>query len=113
REKAIASQRVEADGDASEPGRLQRVDLIGQKDAIGRQRQILQPWFRRDQPDERRHVAPQERFAAGEAHLVDAERQKYVDERAGFLEVEDVFARQPDVVVLRHAVFAAEVAAIG
>ena len=36
-----------------------------------------------------------------------------VDQRADLLEVQHVLARQPDVVVLRHAVFAAQVAAVG
>jgi hypothetical protein len=36
-----------------------------------------------------------------------------IDEPIDLLEVEDVFARQPEVVRLRHAVLASEVAAIG
>ena len=58
-------------------------------------------------------VAAEQRLAAGQPDLVDAERQEDVDERARLLEVQHVLARQPDVVVLRHAVFAAQVAAIG
>src|SRR5581483_8041579 len=43
----------------------------------------------------------------------DAEADEDVDEAADLLEVQHVLARQPRVVVLRHAVFAAEVAAVG
>ena len=48
--------------------------------------------------DERRQVAAQQRLAAGQPHLVDAERDEDVDERADLLEVQHVLARQPDVV---------------
>ena len=96
------------------PGGLQRVDLIGQQHAVGGEREIVAvracaAIIRTSAGD----VAAQQRLAAGQPDLVDAERQEDVDERAGFLEVQHVLARQPDVVVLRHAVFAAQVAAVG
>ncbi len=113
REEAIAAQRVEAHGDASEPGRLQPVDLIREQDAVRRQREIAKAGLRRHHRDERRQVAAEQRLAAGEANLVHAEADEDVDKAADLLEMQHVLARQPGVVVLRHAVFAAQVAAVG
>ena len=58
-------------------------------------------------------VAAQQRLAAGEPHLVDAERQELIDQPLDFLEVQEVLARQPEVVFLGHAVLAAQVAPVG
>ena len=52
----------------------------------------------RQHAHERGEVAAQQRLAAGEPQLVDAEREEDVDERADLLEVQHVLARQPDVV---------------
>ena len=112
-DEAIRVKRIEAHRDASEARGLQRLGLIREQHAVGGEREILQAGLGRDHPHERRHIAAEQRLAAGQADLVDAEREEDVDERAGFLEMQDVLARQPDVVLLRHAVFAAEVAAVG
>ena len=69
--------------------------------------------LRREQPHEPVEVAPQQRLAAGETHLVHAEVGEDVDERGHLLEGEDVVAGQPDVLLLGHAVLAAQVAAVG
>ena len=58
-------------------------------------------------------VAAQQRLAAGEPDLVDAERHEHIHERGDLLEMQHVLARQPDVLVLRHAVLAADVAPVG
>ncbi len=68
---------------------------------------------RRQAANQIRQVAAQQRFAAGQTDLVHAERREDVDQPLDLFEVEDVFARQPDVVRLRHAVAAAQVAAVG
>ena len=96
------------------PAALQRVDLIARaarRWSSARDRSV--PALPRQHAHQRRKVAAQQRLAAGQPDLVDAERQEDVDERADLLEVQHVLARQPDVVVLRHAVFAAQVAAVG
>ncbi len=92
-DEPIGMQGVEADGNPAEAGRLQRVRLVGEQDAVGRERQILQPRLGRDHLHERRHVAAQQRLAARQADLVDAQRQEDVDEGGDLLEVQDVFAR--------------------
>ena len=58
-------------------------------------------------------VASQKRLAAGQPDLVHPEGREDVDERLDLLEVQDVLARQPHVVRLRHAVAAAQVAPVG
>ncbi len=86
---------------------------LGQQNAVRGEREILQPLLRGEESNERGEIAPEQRFAAGQPNLVDAERNEHVDQRADFFEVEDVLARQPGVLVFRHAVFAAQVAAVG
>ena len=67
---------------------------------------------RREAFDEDRQIAPQQRLAAGNPHAIDAERRKDVHEGADFLERQQVLARQPHVVRLRHTVMTPEVAAV-
>ena len=105
-------QRVEADGQAVQTGVAQRPRLRREQDAVGRHRQVANGGARGEPADQIGQVAAQQRLASGQPHLVDAERGEDVDQRLDFLEVQDVFARQPDVVRLRHAVAAAQVAAI-
>ena len=69
--------------------------------------------LRRERCDQRRQVAAQQRLAAGDADPVDADVDEGVGERRDLLEREQRLARQPDVVRLRHAVLAAQVAAVG
>ncbi len=92
---------------------IRRVDLILEEHAVGRQGKIGESRLRGHHAHEGRHVTAEQRLAAGQAHFVHAEREKDVDQCARLLEVQDVFARQPDVVVLRHAVLAAKIAAVG
>src|SRR5712692_5156111 len=66
-----------------------------------------------EEADEARQVAPEERLAARETDLVHPEIHEDVGERADLLEVEDLLAREPDVVLLGHAVLAAQVASVG
>ena len=54
----------------------------------------------------------QERFTAGDPHFVDADAREDVDQKAGFLERQDVLTRKPDVVLLWHAVLAPQVASV-
>ena len=67
--------------------------------------------------DELRQIAPQEGLAAGDADFFHAESDKQTREARQFLEREDFTLRQERVVaperLLRHAVGAAEVAAVG
>src|SRR5262245_33584851 len=111
--ETVGAKRVEAHGDAVQTGCLQRPCLPGEQDAVGRDREIAQARFRGQEADEAVHVAPQERLAPGEPDLVDAQVHEHVGQRADLLEVQDLLARKPDVVLFRHAVCAPQVAAVG
>ena len=72
--------------------------------------------MRRDPPQERHQLgeaAPQQRLAAGEAQLGDAHVGERPDQGRQLVEGQEVLARQPGVVLLRHAVGAPEVAPVG
>ena len=113
RREPVGAERIETHGDPMEPGGLQPGRLLGEQHTVGRHGQIAQARLGDQQPDQRRQIAPQERLAAGEPDLVDAQVHEGVDQRADLLEVEDLLARQPDVLLFRHAVGAAQVAAVG
>jgi hypothetical protein len=80
---------------------------------VGGHRQIPNRRLAGQPLDERRKVAAEQRLAAGQPHLVDTELQEVIDQALDLFELQDVFARQPQVVLLGHAVLAAKVAAIG
>ena len=67
----------------------------------------------RDHLDQLRQIAAEQRLAAGEADLVDARARKTSTSAAHLLELQQVLPRQPDVLRFRHAVAAAEIAAVG
>ena len=62
---------------------------------------------------EPREVAPHERLAAGQPHVAHAHLGEQPDEPRDLLEREDPVALQPRQPLRRHAVLAAEVAAVG
>ena len=62
--------------------------------------------------DEIDEASAQQRFPAGQADLAHPELAEGVDGALDLVEGEDVLLRQPGVVLLRHAVGAAQVAAI-
>ena len=58
-------------------------------------------------------IPAQQRLTAGEADLVDAQTDEEVGQPINLLELQDVFAGKPEILRLRHAVAAAEVAPVG
>src|SRR5258706_261648 len=98
-----------------QPGGLQRLDLLGEQRAVGRQRNFYR------QLGEHRHQALQvtthQRLAAGEPDLLHAELDEDAREARDFLEAQDRAVRKKLMVRIehfaRHAIDAAEVAAIG
>src|SRR5688572_13532673 len=111
--EAAAVQRVEADGDAVQPGIAQRGGLLGEQHAIGRQREIRDAGQPGQLGNEDRQIAAQQRLAAGHPDAVHPDRHERGRKGRNLLEREQRVARQPGVVVLRHAVVAPEVAAVG
>ena len=58
-------------------------------------------------------VSTQQRLPPGQPDFVDAQIRKIAGERRHFLERQDVLARKPNILLLRHAVGAPQVAAVG
>jgi hypothetical protein len=112
----VVVERVERDGDPAEARVGQRARLHGQQRAVRRQRQV-EPVDAREQRDQLLEVPPHQRLAARDADLLHAQGGEGAGEALDLLEGEQLGARQEAVVaaedLLRHAVDAAEVAAVG
>ena len=67
---------------------------------------------RREPADQQLEVAPDERLAAREPHLVDAHLREHAHEPRNLLEAEQLIPRQPLEPFRRHAIAAAEVALV-
>ncbi len=84
-----------------------------QQEAVGGQREVAQAVDPRQHRGELREVAAHERLAAGEADVGDAHRGEQRHQALDLLEREDLRALEPREPLGRHAVLAAEVAAVG
>jgi hypothetical protein len=109
----LFAKRVEADVDPLEARRLQRLGLIFEQHAVGREGDVEDSGNRRELSHEFRKVGPYERLATGKAQLVDAQRNQSAHESFDLLEREQLFAWPKDDALGGHAVEAANVAAIG
>ena len=90
-----------------------RSGLLSEHHTVRRQRQVLERDVAGETRDEDFEFAPHQRFTAGDAHARHAEPRRDRREAHEFLEVQHVLSREPDVLLLRHAVAAAQVAAVG
>ena len=111
-------ERVEADGDPIEAGILECARfLAGQKRAVRRQREVLKSADLRQHLDEALEVAAQERLAAGQTDLLDAQVDESARQPGDLFERHQLLATEELEVaaedLARHAVRAAEVAAVG
>src|SRR5437879_8235016 len=91
---------------------VERLRLLRQQDAVGSQGEVLDPGIAPEHAHQSRQVLAQQGLAAGQAHLVHAELREDAGQRVDLLEREDGLARQPGVLLLRHAVLAAQVAPV-
>jgi len=109
-------ERVEAHGHAVEARGLQRLRVRLQRRAVGGEREVDVRKRFAEHPDEAIDALAQQGLAAGEADLLRAEPREHAGDAHDFLEGEDLGVRQELVVrvehLLRHAIGAAEVAAI-
>ncbi len=116
RAKRRVVERVEAHRDAREAGVAQAARLLREQRAVGRQRDVGDAGFRehRDQPLD---VPAQQRLAAGEPDLRHAARDEQLRDARDLLERQQIGVRKEMIVgvedIPRHAVDAAEVAAVG
>ena len=110
-------ERVEGDRDAVEAGVRQRLRELRQQRAVGGQRDVDVRRGLAELGDERRQVGAQRRLAAGQPQLAHAEAGDESAEACDLLERQDLVAGQELEVraehLARHAVAAAEVAAVG
>ena len=67
--------------------------------------EIVDARLRGEPLDEARQVLAKKRFTAGQT-CFHADVDERIDEAVDLLELQDVVARQPDIVLLRHAVLA-------
>ena len=110
-------ERVEADVDPSQTGVTQRLGDQAHRGTVGGHRQIdgtRRPLDRRQLLDEHGQVCAYRRFTAGQSDAADAVAlHEDPGESFDLLERHDLRTWQPLHALLRHAVGAAEVAAIG
>jgi hypothetical protein len=111
--RGSASRRVDRDVEAVDPGEHELLGVALQQIAVRRDREVGDAGDRGEHPGEIREVAAHERLAAGQAHVVDAHLGEQSDEADDLLEGQDVVALEPGEPLGRHAVLAAEVAAVG
>src|SRR5579862_2418992 len=108
--------RVEGDGDAVQACVGEGLRLLREKRAVRRQRE-LDPGDRRELLDEPLDVAADERLAAGQPNRLHAEVGEDAHDAGDLLEAEQLLPVEERVLpaedLLRHAVDAAEVAAVG
>jgi hypothetical protein len=105
-------ERIETDVDPRQAGVLEGLGLLGEQDAVGRQGDIANAVDRRQSLDELGKVGPHQRLAAGEAELVHAQASRDPSEPLDLLEREQLMPRLEADVLVRHAIEAADVAAI-
>ena len=112
---------IQADGDALQAGRLQRMRLLRQQGSVGGQREVERLAVGRAQfaqhANQDVEVLAQQRLAAGEPELLHAVRNEDAGNARDLFETEQRALRQEAVLLveyfLGHAVAAAEIAAVG
>jgi hypothetical protein len=110
--EALAVERVEMHVEAPQAGAYKRPASARQQHAVGGERQIADARNGRQTPDQHRQIAPHQRLAAGDAEL-DAQPHGDAREALDLLEAQDLARARRTPRPLRHAVEAADVAAVG
>jgi hypothetical protein len=113
REEAVALERVDRDVEPIHAGGHECLRVARQQEAVGRERELADVVDGGQHPGQAREVTAHERLAAGEAHVADAHRRQQRDHALELLEAQHLVALEPRQSLGRHAVLAAEVAAVG
>ncbi len=95
-----------------QPGAFQLARHRRKQHAVGSEREIVDARLDGEPLDENRKILAQQRLSAREPDLANAQIEKDVHQPIDLFEMEDVLLGQPDVFLLRHAVLAAEIAAV-
>ncbi len=99
--------------EALQAGLDQRAGEAVQKNAVRRQREVADAVCAGQHSHEHGQVTPDERLAAGQSDLADAQTSEHADEARDLFEAQDLLAAQPLQALGRHAVGAAKVALVG
>src|SRR5215216_4626868 len=110
--ESIALQRIEADGKPMQAGLAQCHRMRTKEYAIGGEGEVADGGPAGKSCDQIWKIPAQQRFATSQSDLVDTQGREDVDQVLDFLEVKNVFPRQPHVLRLRHAVAAAQIASV-
>ena len=110
--KTLGPQRVHADVQPVHAGVFELPRHGGQKAAVGRQCQLLQPLDAAQHAAQRHDPRPQQRLSAGEADLFYAAAHRRLRDLGKLLQAEDVAVGLFAHALLAHAVHAAVVAKI-
>ena len=110
--EALALQRVDRDVEPIDARRNERLGVAFEQIAIRRQRKLVEARDRREHLDQPWEVAAHERLAAGQPDGAHAELHEHADEPRDLLEAQQLLAFEPLESLRRHAVAAAEVAAV-
>ena len=100
-------QGIEADGESVKACPLEGVGVLRQQDAVGGEREIVNPWLFCELSDEVGEIPSQQGLSPGDAVARDPLGKEYIDELRELLKVKNVLAGKPLVMVFGHAVFAA------
>ena len=115
--KAVAAERVDRDVESAQPRLAQRLDEIGEPDAVGGHREVDRRPARRANGREAPHhlddVGAQQRFSTGQPKRGDPGRRRDPRDAFDLVDGEDARACQPFVALLGHAIGAAQRAAVG
>ncbi len=96
----------------AQTGVIQRASLLGQQHAVGGHRQVLNSGNGDQLLDQPGQILPHQRLAAGDAQLVDPQSGRYSRETLDLLERQNFPAIHKLDIVLRHAIKAADIAAV-
>jgi hypothetical protein len=110
--EAFTIEGIDVDVEPAESGVVEGSGEVFEEDAVGGERQIADGRTCGEKRNQLGQIAAEERFAARQADAVDTERRERIDDDRDLLEVENAPAGQPGVLRLRHAVLAAQVAAV-
>ena len=113
----VRTQGVEADGQAAQARRAEVGGQLRQQDAVGGEGQVLEAGHSRQHLHQQGQLPAQQGLAPGQADLGDAQAGEDPGQPGDLLEAEQGLPGQEGVVrpegLPRHAVAAAEVAAVG
>ena len=110
--EAITLQPIDRDVDALDPRFDERRRVPLQPVSVGGQREVGQPRDPRQPADQTRKVATNQGLSPGQSDRVDTQRDEDADQPLHLLEAEDLGRFHPPQPLGRHAVLAAEVAAV-